>query len=92
MAESKPLLAQWLCACPRIRVFLVYLLSMLLSDHTLPTFAKLFTRAGKLYRLLTQARKLPVGGKLYGIELDPTNARITQEMVQHAGLSHMWIS
>ncbi|KAA6421748.1 MAG: catechol O-methyltransferase [Trebouxia sp. A1-2] len=40
------------------------------------------------YSAITQARKLPAGGKLYGIELDPTNARITQEMVQHAGLSH----
>lgn len=40
------------------------------------------------YSAITQARKLPAGGKLYSIELDPTNARITQEMVQHAGLSH----
>ncbi len=40
------------------------------------------------YSAITQARKLPAGGKLYGIELDATNARITQEMVQHAGLSH----
>ena len=40
------------------------------------------------YSAITQARKLPAGGKLYGIELDPKNAHITQEMVQHAGLSH----
>jgi len=40
------------------------------------------------YSAITQARILPAGGKLYGIELDPTNVRITQEMVQHAGLSH----
>ncbi len=40
------------------------------------------------YSAITQARKLPAGGKLYGIELDPTNVRITREMVQHAGLSH----
>ena len=40
------------------------------------------------YSAITTARKLPVGGKLYGIEPNPIHVRIAREMIQHAGLSH----
>ena len=40
------------------------------------------------YSAITTARKLPPGGKLYGIDPNPIHVRIAQEMIQHAGLSH----
>ena len=39
------------------------------------------------YSAISQARKLPPGGKLYGIDPNPHHVRISREMIQHAGLS-----
>lgn len=39
------------------------------------------------YSAIRIARKLPRGGKLYGIDPNPTHVRIAREMIQHAGLS-----
>lgn len=40
------------------------------------------------YSAITTARKLPPGGKLYGIDPNSTHVRIAREMIHHAGLSH----
>lgn len=39
------------------------------------------------YSAITTARNLPPGGKLYGIDPDPTHVRIARGMIEHAGLS-----
>ena len=40
------------------------------------------------YSAISQARKLPPGGKLYGIDPNPAHVRIARAMIQHAGLSN----
>lgn len=39
------------------------------------------------YSAIRIARKLPLGGKLYGIDPNEMHVRIAREMIQHAGLS-----
>lgn len=39
------------------------------------------------YSAIVTARKLPAGGRLYGIEYNPINARVARAMIDHAGLS-----
>lgn len=39
------------------------------------------------YSAIRIARKLPPGGKLYGIDPNEIHVRIAREMIQHAGLS-----
>ena len=39
------------------------------------------------YSAICQARNLPPGGKLYGVDPNAAHVRIAREIVQHAGLS-----
>ena len=39
------------------------------------------------YSAITTSCNLPDGGKLYGIDPDPTHVRIARDMIEHAGLT-----